>query len=80
MSSIWSAIDISGTGTSVDQTWLDTIGSNVANMNDAVTSGKPVYQAQYVVAAERVVPGPAGSPGIAEGVQVDAIELGPATG
>lgn len=80
MSSIWSAIDISGTGTSVDQTWLDTIGSNVANMNDAVTPGKPVYQAQYVVAAERVVPGPAGSPGIAEGVQVDAIELGPAAG
>ena len=80
MSSIWSAIDIAGTGTSVDQTWLDTIGSNVANMNDAVTPGNPVYRAQYVVAGERVVNGPAGSPGVAEGIQVDAIDLGPATG
>ncbi len=80
MSSIWSAIDIAGTGTSVDQTWLDTIGSNVANMNDAVTPGNPVYRAQYVVAGERVVNGPAGSPGVAEGIQVEAIDLGPATG
>ncbi len=80
MSSIWSAIDISGTGTSVDQTWLDTIGSNVANMNDAVTPGSPVYQAQYVVAGERVVPGSAGSAGVAEGVQVNAIDLGSAAG
>ena len=80
MSSIWSAIDIAGTGTSVDQTWLDAIGSNVANMNDAVTPGQPVYQAQYVVAGERVVPGTPGGPGAAEGVQVNAIDLGPSTG
>ena len=80
MSSIWSAIDVAGTGASVDQTWLDAIGSNVANMNDAVTPGQPVYQAQYVVVGERVVPGSPGGPGIAEGVQVNAIDLGPAGG
>ena len=75
MSSIWSGIDIAGTGAEVDQTWIDTIGGNVANMNDAVTPGQPVFQAQYVEAGEQVEPGGAGA-----GVQVDAVVLGSATG
>jgi flagellar basal-body rod protein FlgC len=80
MSSIWSAIDIAGSGADVDQTWIDTIGSNVANMNDAVTPGQPVYQAQYVDAAEQVEPADSGAPGAGVGVQVDSIALGPASG
>jgi len=80
LSTIWSAINIAGTGATVDQTWLDTIGSNVANMNDAVAPGQPVYRAQYVVAGEQVIPSSAGGPGVGAGVQVNAIELGPATG
>lgn len=76
MSSMWSAISIAGSGTVVDQTWLDTIGSNVSNMNDAVTPGQPTYRAQYVVVGERT--GPGGSPG--GGVQVNAIALGTAKG
>jgi hypothetical protein len=56
MSSIWSGIDIAGTGAEVDQTWIDTIGGNVANMNDGVTPGQPVCQAQYVDAGEQVEP------------------------
>lgn len=80
MSSIWSAIDIAGTGTAVDQTWLDTIGGNVANMNDGVTPGQPVYRAQYVVVGEKVIPGAAGSSEVGAGVQVNSIQLGPAAG
>jgi flagellar basal-body rod protein FlgC len=75
MSSMFSAVDIAGTGANVDQTWIDTIGGNVANMNDAVTPGQPVYQAEYVEAGEQVDSGAAGS-----GVRVDAIDLGPAAG
>jgi flagellar basal-body rod protein FlgC len=80
VSSIWSGLDIAGTGAEVDQTWIDTIGGNVANMNDAVTPGKPVYQAQYVEAAEQVVPPGSADAGAGDGVQVNAIALGPPTG
>ena len=80
MSSIWSGIDIPGTGAEVDQTWIDTIGGNVANMNDAVTPGQPVYQAQYVEAGEQVESPDAGGSGAGMGVQVNSIGLGPATG
>ncbi len=80
MSTIWSAVDIAGTGADVDQTWIDTIGSNVANMNDAVTPGQPVYQAQYVDAGEQVEQADSGTPGAGVGVQVDAVTLGPASG
>jgi flagellar basal-body rod protein FlgC len=80
VSSIWSGIDIPGTGAEVDQTWIDTIGGNVANMNDAVTPGQPVYQAQYVEAGEQVGMADSGSSGAGMGVQVDSIGLGPATG
>lgn len=75
MSSIWSAVDIAGSGASVDQTWIDTIGGNVANMNDAVTPGQKVYQAQYVLAGEQLSPS-----GVGNGVQVNSIQLGPAAG
>jgi flagellar basal-body rod protein FlgC len=71
VSAIWSAIDTAGSGVDVDQTWIDTVGGNVANMEDGVTPGKPVYQAQYVEAGEQ-------SNG--EGVQVNAIDVGPKQG
>jgi len=72
---MFEAIDIAGSGINVDQTWIDTIGGNVANANDGVTPGQPVYQAQYVDAA--AVP-EANGPGL--GVEVQSIELGPAQG
>ena len=78
MSSIWSAIDIAGSGVNVDQTWIDTIGGNIANMNDAVTPGKSVYRAQYVDASE-VLQG-SGTNTEGDGVQVAAVTLGPSTG
>jgi len=80
MSSIWSGIDIAGTGAEVDQTWIDSIGGNVANMNDAVTPGQPVFQAQYVEAGEQVEPAGSSAAGAGMGVQVNSIALGPASG
>jgi flagellar basal-body rod protein FlgC len=80
VSSMWSGIDIAGSGAEVDQTWIDTIGGNVANMNDGVTPGQPVYQAQYVDAGEQVEPNDSGTRGAGVGVQVNAVDLGPASG
>jgi flagellar basal-body rod protein FlgC len=80
VSSMWSGIDIAGSGAEVDQTWIDTIGGNVANMNDGVTPGQPVYQAQYVDAGEQVEPNDSGTRGAGIGVQVNAVDLGPASG
>src|SRR3984957_3156716 len=77
---MWEAVDIAGSGADVDQTWIDTIGGNVANMNDAVTPGQPVYQAQYVDAAEQVEPPDSSARGAGVGVQIDSIALGPAAG
>jgi flagellar basal-body rod protein FlgC len=77
---MWEAIDIAGSGASVDQTWIDTIGGNVANMNDGVTPGQPVYQAQYVDAAAQVEPGDPESSGDGLGVHVQSIEEGSAQG
>lgn len=68
---MWSAIDTAGSAADVDQTWIDAIGGNVANMEDGVTPGKPVYQAQYVEAGEQAN---------GEGVQVNTIDLGPKQG
>ncbi len=77
---MFEAIDIAGSGASVDQTWIDTIGGNVANMNDGVTPGQPVYQAQYVDATAQAEPGDPRSTGDGYGVQVQAIVEGPAQG
>lgn len=80
MSAIWSAIDVAGSGATVDQTWIDAIGSNVANMNDAVAPGKDTYQAQYVDAGETVEPAGANGQSTGDGVTIEGIELGPAKG
>lgn len=80
MSSTWSAVDIAGTGVNVNQTWIDTIGGNIANMNDAVTPGQPVYRAQSVNAGQRVEPSGPWGPGADAGVQVNAITVGSAKG
>jgi flagellar basal-body rod protein FlgC len=77
--SMFASIDIAGTGLDVDQTWITTIGGNIANSEDDVTPGKPVYRDEEVVAGES--PGAAGSSATAgAGVQVEAIDLGSAQG
>ncbi|MGA2835729.1 MAG: flagellar basal body rod C-terminal domain-containing protein [Acidimicrobiales bacterium] len=81
---MWDALNIAGSGANVDQTWIDTIGGNVANMEDGVTPGQPVYQAEYPVVTAEGEPGDSvadgGSPVSADGVQVTGVELGPAQG
>ncbi len=70
--SMFPSIDVAGTGLDVDQTWIDTISSNVANADDAVTPGSPVYQEQEVVATPS--PGQVGATGDPEtGVQVTQV-------
>ena len=54
--SMFPSITIAGTGLDVDQTWIDTISGNVANAEDAVTPGQPVYRDQEVLVSE--APGP----------------------
>jgi len=80
MSSMWNAIDIAGSGANVDQAWIDTIGGNVANMNDAVTPGQAVYQPQYLVVGEQAETSNSTSPMPGAGVKVDSIELGSSAG
>lgn len=46
---MFGAINVAGTGLNVEQTWLDTIGSNIANMNDTAPVNKPLYQDQAVL-------------------------------
>ena len=72
--STFGVLPIAGSGLSVDQTWIDTIGGNIANANDQSTPGKPVYRPQYVDA----VPVASASPG--NGVGIGAIALGSAKG
>ncbi|MDA8061407.1 MAG: flagellar basal-body rod protein FlgC [Actinomycetota bacterium] len=68
---MFGAIGIAGSGVVTDQTWLDTIGGNLANMNDAVTPGRPVYQVESVLAA----PSPPAAGEVAGGVHVEEIAL-----
>jgi flagellar basal-body rod protein FlgC len=74
------AINIAGTGLEVDQAWIDAIGGNVANAEDAVTPGQPVYRDEEVVAAEAPGPNGLGSGSTGDGVEVKAIALGSAQG
>jgi flagellar basal-body rod protein FlgC len=75
--SMFPSIDIAGTGLDVDQTWIDTISSNVANADDAVTPGDKIYQDEEVVAAES--PSSAGNQN-GSGVQVEAVTVSNAPG
>jgi flagellar basal-body rod protein FlgC len=72
--SMFPSIAVAGSGLDVDQTWIDTISSNVANADDAVTPGQPVYQEQQVLA--EASPGAGG----ANGVQVEAVVTGTGPG
>jgi flagellar basal-body rod protein FlgC len=78
--SMFSAITTSGTGLDVDQTWINTIGGNIANAEDAVTPGQPVYRDQEVVAEAAPSSPVPGSSAAGTGVQVEGIDLGSAQG
>lgn len=44
------AIGIAGTGLAVNQTWLNAISDNLANINDTASPNAPVFQERYVQA------------------------------
>jgi flagellar basal-body rod protein FlgC len=75
--SMFPAISIASTGLEVDQTWIDAIGGNVANAEDAVTPGQPVYRDEEIVAGSAPS---SGSSSVGNGVELKGIALGSSTG
>lgn len=77
--SVFPAISVSATGVNVDQTWLDAIATNVANVNDQVTPGQQVFQPQQLEVAPSgsgfALPGVANSTGntVGQGVQITGV-------
>ena len=69
---MFSALSTSGSGLHVYRTWLDAVSDNIANVNTAVSSSDPAFQARYVEAM-------AGE-GVDGGVNVSGIALGDAQG
>lgn len=61
--SLFSALDIAGTGVNAMQTWIDTTGGNIANANDAVAPNKPTYAEETTVLSANAAPIP-GQPGV----------------
>ena len=74
--SMFPSIGIAGTGLEVDQTWIDAIGGNVANAEDAVTPGQPVYRDEEIVAQAA----PAGTNSVGNGVELRGVALGSSQG
>ncbi|CAG4933378.1 MULTISPECIES: flagellar basal body rod C-terminal domain-containing protein [Acidithrix] len=54
--SLFGLLSISGSGIDTNQTWLNAIGSNIANINDAVNPAKTPFLQQEIVAAPGAVP------------------------
>lgn len=75
--SLFDAINISGSGVSAMQTWIDTTSGNLANMNDAVPAGQPTYAEQTPVFSP--IASSQASP-TGEGVHVTDIALGSTQG
>jgi flagellar basal-body rod protein FlgC len=71
---MFDALNISGTGMTVHQTWMDAISDNIANINTVKPTSEKAFQARYVV-AQSIEDGGTGA-----GVEVGGIELGSAVG
>lgn len=74
--SIFSAMNISGTGLSSFRTWIDALANNIANVNTAKPMSGPAFQATYVQAQEL----PGAGDGSGGGVGVDTRGKSSATG
>jgi flagellar basal-body rod protein FlgC len=73
--SLFSALDISGSGINASQTWINTTAGNIANANDTVSTNSPVYATQtpFFQAV-----GQLGQVG--DGVAVTSVQLGSSAG
>jgi flagellar basal-body rod protein FlgC len=67
---MFESLDISGTGMSVHQTWMNAVSDNIANINTVRPTSESAFQARYVV-AQAVENGATGA-----GVKVGGVELG----
>jgi flagellar basal-body rod protein FlgC len=74
--SIFSAIDISGSGLTASRTWIDAIANNIANVNTATATSGSAFQAQYVRQTE--IAGAAD--GVGGGTEVTSLPTGDKTG
>ena len=64
--SIFTAMNIAGSGMTLHRTWLDAISDNIANVNTVRPTSESAFQARYVVAQSRPAPG---------GVDVGGIDI-----
>lgn len=73
---MYDAISTAGTGINVMQTWIDTLGNNIANINDVSPTSGPAFQATFVQAQALQT----GADGVGGGVRVTALPQGSAAG
>jgi flagellar basal-body rod protein FlgC len=74
--SIFSAINISGSGLTTFRTWIDVLANNIANVNTVKPTSGSAFQAQYVQAQEIAGAGD----GVGGGVEVSALPKSSAAG
>ena len=74
--SIFSAINISGSGLSTFRTWIDSLANNIANVNTVRPTSGNAFQATYVQVQE--IPG--ATNGTGGGVSADTSGRGSAAG
>jgi flagellar basal-body rod protein FlgC len=67
-------LGIASSGMAMHQTWLDTLGFNIANVNTVRPTSQSAFQAQYVMAQS--TQGPQGG----SGVRVSGLALGDPVG
>jgi flagellar basal-body rod protein FlgC len=67
---VFDALNVSGTGMHVHQTWMDALSDNIANVNTVRRTDEAAFQARYVV-AQALEDG-----GTGDGVAVAGVELG----
>ena len=79
---LFDPISTAETGVNVQQTWLDAISDNIANMNDVSAVSQGAYQPRFVVAGaipgqmDGTGPGAATDAEIGGGSEVEGIALG----
>ena len=67
---MFESLNISGSGMSVHQTWMDAISDNIANINTVRPTSESAFQARFVVAQAQE------NGGVGAGVGVAGVELG----
>lgn len=72
--SMFTALNVAGSGLFVTRKWIDAVSDNIANINDARSTNDPAFQARYVIAQAVRYGSDEG------GVEVAGVQLGDAVG